>query len=318
MLKISVILCTYNRSHLLRQALQSLAGSIFEQPVEWEVLVVDNNSKDDTAKVADEFTRAHPRRFRYVFEPTPGRSYALNCGIRNVHGEILAFTDDDVLVAPDWLDRLTRPLRNGGYMGASGRTLPPSDFVPPRWLPLEENYALAPLALFDRGMEPMDLNEAPFGNNMAFRREAFAQHGVFRVDIGRCPGSILGSEDSEFAQRVLTAGERIRYEPLAVLHHAVPAERATQAYFLAWWHDKTRSDVRAFGLDCSRAWRVAGVPLPLLRRLLRWTAQWILTVDAAQRFACKMRVWIVRGGIRECYESTREVAQPAARVAARP
>lgn len=315
-MKICVILCTHNRCHILRQALQSLAASRFEEMLDWEILIVDNNSCDDTAKVAQDLIDMYPGHFRYVFEPTPGRSFALNRGLREADGEILAFTDDDVLVEPNWLDRLTRPLRTEGYAGASGRTLPPRDFFPPSWLPLHEYYALAPLALFDRGMEPVDLHEAPFGNNMAFRREIFDLYGNFRLDIGRRPGSILGSEDSEFGDRVLSAGERIRYEPSAVLYHAVPSERLTQNYFLAWWHDKTRSDIRAYGLDCSQRWRLLGIPWPLLRRLLRWTVQWLLTLDPARRFACKIRVWIVRGGMRECYWRAHAREHAVTRVAA--
>jgi glycosyltransferase involved in cell wall biosynthesis len=301
MMKVSVILCTHNRCDVLRQALESLAASRFEEMLEWEILIVDNNSHDNTANLAQEFVGRYPEHFRYVFEPAAGKSFALNRGVREAQGEILAFTDDDVLVEPEWLDKLTRPLCSGPYAGASGKTLPPRDFVPPTWLPLHEYFALAPLALFDRGMQPVDLHEAPFGNNMAFRRELFDRYGDFRVDIGRRPGSILGSEDSEFGDRLLNGGERFCYEPSAVLYHAVPPERVTQTYFLSWWHDKTRSDVRAYGLDCSRKSRVRGIPLPLFGRLLRWTLQWCLTLDPARRFACKVRVWIVRGAMRECY-----------------
>jgi GT2 family glycosyltransferase len=300
-MKVNVIVCTYNRCDDLRLALTSLASSKVTESLEWEVLVVDNNSTDDTPKIVQEFICRDPARFRYVFERTPGRSHALNRGIRESQAEILAFTDDDVIVEPDWLQCLTQLLSTSTYAGASGRTLPPSNFSPPRWLPMNEYFALAPLALFDRGLEPIDLTEAPFGNNMAFRREVFEQYGTFRVDIGRRPGTILGSEDSEFGERLLAAGERLRYEPAAVLYHAVPTQRVTKKYFLAWWHDKTRSDIRAFGMPCSRRWQVAGIPLPLFRRLLRWSLQWIFTPGTSRRFLCKVRVWSVRGAIRECY-----------------
>jgi glycosyltransferase involved in cell wall biosynthesis len=270
------------------------------------VLVVDNNSTDDTPAVVQEFICRYPSHFRYVFEPTPGRSHALNRGIRESQGEILAFTDDDVIVEQEWLKNLIQPLFTTAYIGASGRTLPARDFTPPRWLPMSEYFALAPLALFDRGLKPIDLSEAPFGNNMAFRREAFERFGTFRVDIGRRPGTILGSEDSEFGERLLNAGEKLRYEPAALLYHAVPAQRATKKYFLAWWHDKTRSDIRAFGVPCSLRWQVAGIPLPLFRRLLRWSLQWMFTPGTSKRFACKVRVWSVRGAIRECYSSAQE------------
>lgn len=300
-MKVSVIICTYNRCDDLRLALTSLAASQVTDPIDWEVLVVDNNSTDDTPNVVQEFIGRYPSRFRYIFEPAQGKSYALNRGIHDSRGEILAFTDDDVIVERDWLNNLTRPICASTHVGASGRTLPARHFTPPSWLPMNEYFALAPLGLFDRGLESIDLSEAPFGNNMAFRREAFERYGTFRVDIGPRPGSIMVSEDSEFGERLLAAGEKLRYEPKAVLYHAIPAQRVTKKYFLAWWHDKTRSDVRAFGLRCNLRWKLAGIPLPLFRRLVRWTLQWILTPGTTKRFSCKVRVWTVRGAIRECY-----------------
>jgi glycosyltransferase involved in cell wall biosynthesis len=300
-MNISVIVCTYNRCSDLHQALTSLASSQVTESMKWEVLVIDNNSSDDTSTVVQEFIRRYPTRFRYVFESTPGRSHALNRGIRESQAEVLAFTDDDVIVEPNWLQNLTQSIFSSGYAGASGRTLPARNFTPPNWLPMNEYFALAPLALFDRGLESIDLTEAPFGNNMAFRRETFERYGTFRCDIGRRPGTILGSEDSEFGERLLAAGEKLRYEPTAVLYHAVPAQRVTKKYFLDWWHDKTRSDVRAFGLPCNLRWQIVGVPLPLFRRLVRWSVQWILTPGTSKRFLCKVRVWSVRGAIRECY-----------------
>src|SRR5208282_2321290 len=90
MLNITVILCTYNRCQSLARALDSVAAQTFSESVEWEVLVVDNNSRDQTRDVAEDFCRRYPGRFRYLFEPRQGKSYALNAGIREARGDILA------------------------------------------------------------------------------------------------------------------------------------------------------------------------------------------------------------------------------------
>ena len=82
----SVILCTFNRCQSLLEALESVASSEMPDSVTWEVLVVDNNSTDRTRIVAEEFCRRHPNRFRYLFEPQQGKSYALNTGIRGCSG----------------------------------------------------------------------------------------------------------------------------------------------------------------------------------------------------------------------------------------
>ncbi len=82
-MKISVILCTHNRCQSLAKALNSLAALTLPESVEWEVLVVDNNSSDGTREVVQrDFCGRYPGRFRYLFEPQPGKSYALNAGIR--------------------------------------------------------------------------------------------------------------------------------------------------------------------------------------------------------------------------------------------
>jgi glucosyl-dolichyl phosphate glucuronosyltransferase len=301
-MEISVILCTYNRCHDLAKALESLAASRFASPVEWEVLVVDNNSSDQTRNVVEEFSHRHPRFF-YLFEPRQGKSHALNAGIQKARGAVLVFTDDDVTVEPTWLQNLTARLRNRQYSGVGGCVLPDRSFTPPRWLSVEDRYALAPLAIFDRGLEPIELMEAPFGNNMAFRKEVFSKLGNFRTDLGPQPGSgnPQKSEDSEFGQRLLAAGERLRYEPSAVVYHGVPPNRVNRKYFLDWWFDKERSDIRAFGIPNDTKWSIAGIPLYLFRRLLRWTLQWMVTVKPSQRFSCKLKVWIVAGTIVECY-----------------
>jgi GT2 family glycosyltransferase len=147
---------------------------------------------------------------------------------------------------------------------------------------------------------------------MAFRREVFQRYGVFRVDIGRRPGTVLGSEDSEFGERLLAAGEKLRYEPAAVLYHAVPDQRVTRKYFRAWWHDKTRSDVRAFGIRRSR-WQIAGVPLYLFRRLLRWIGQLMISVRPVDRFRCQIQLATVIGSIRECHYQARPEEMPVER-----
>src|SRR5208282_3321540 len=166
---ITVILCTYNRCESLARALDSVAAQILPESIEWEVLVTDNNSNDQTRDVVKDRCHRYPGHFRYLFESQQGKSHALNAGIREARGDILAFTDDDVTVEPTWLHDLTAALHTGEWGGAGGRTLPERTFLPPRWLSLEGRYALGPLAAFDRGLVAGELTEPPVGNNMAFR-----------------------------------------------------------------------------------------------------------------------------------------------------
>src|SRR5689334_13607723 len=121
---ITVILCTYNRCNNLAKALASVAVQKMSPGVQWEVLVVDNNSRDQTPAVVRKFAEEHPGRFRYLFEPRPGKSFALNSGIEQAAGDILAFLDDDVVVESSWLENLSVNIRSGEWVGAGGRIIP--------------------------------------------------------------------------------------------------------------------------------------------------------------------------------------------------
>jgi glycosyltransferase involved in cell wall biosynthesis len=299
-MKITVIVCTYNRCQSLANALNSVAAQVLSGPVEWEVLVVDNNSHDQTREVVETFCRRYPSRFRYLFEPQKGLSYARNAGIRNAQGDVLAFTDDDVIVDAMWLQNLASVMDAGAWQGAGGRILPDQGFSPPRWLATKERYALAPLAIFDLGDEARDLTEPPFGANMAFRKAVFQKYGGFRTDLGPRPDSMVRGDDTEFGGRLLAAGEGLRYEPSAVVIHPAPKDRLQKEYFLAWWFAKGRANVREFGAP-PRTRRLCGIPLYLFRRLAVWTLRWMVAVEPSRRFSCKLKVWSLAGEILECY-----------------
>lgn len=300
-MNISTILCTYNRCDLLARALESIAGQRLRDGIDWEVVIVDNNSSDRTHDVAEGFCEKYPGRFRYVFEPEPGKSHALNRGIREAAGNVLAFMDDDVCVKPDWLQKLTDGLSSSEWVGVGGRVLPEQSHSMPNWIPKQDRYALAPLALFDLGSEPGPLTESPFGTNMAFKREMFAKYGDFRTDLGPQPGNEIRGEDTEFGLRLLRAGEQLRYEPSAVVYHAVPAGRLQKRYFLTWWFDKARSEIRVARATYRDRTAVRGVPLATLRRLAVWSVRWFFALDPSYRFSCKLKVWGKLGEISELY-----------------
>jgi glycosyltransferase involved in cell wall biosynthesis len=301
-MRISVILCTYNRCGTLASALSSVATSVLPDSVEWEVLVVDNNSTDQTHQVVESFCCQYPGRFRYLFEPQSGKSHALNAGIRGARGEILAFMDDDVIVEPTWLQNLTASLHHGEWAGSGGRILPEPAFSPPPWLPAKGPYALLPLAVFDLGVKAGPLLEPPYGTNMAFLKQMFEKYGGFRTDLGPQPGSEIRGEDTEFGRRVLLAGERLWYEPSAVVYHPAPEQRVRKEYFLKWWHDFGRGSVRLWGQGPS----VLGIPRPYLNILKLGTlvmaqraGRWILTRNPQRRFYYKCWVWEAAGQIKE-------------------
>ncbi len=310
-MKITVILCTFNRCQLLAKALDSVACSALPDAIEWEVLVVDNNSSDRTREVVQDSSQRHPERFRYVFEPQQGKSHALGAGVRESRGDILAFMDDDVTVEPTWLQNLTASLHSGEWAGSGGRTLPAEVFIPPRWLALDGPYSLGSMlyAHFDLGDDSRELDRAPYGANMAFRKEMFKEYGGFRTDLGPGPSRDIPrfNEDTEFGRRLIAAGERLRYEPSAVAYHVVPRDRINKKYFLTCRFDYGRSSIREVG----RRPDILGIPryyfsIPKgVAKILLVTLQWMLALNPQRRFFLKGLVWYLTGQIVEIYRQSR-------------
>jgi len=306
-MSITVIICTYNRSQKLAKALESIAASVVPNDVEWNVLVVDNNSSDQTREVVEDFSKRFKDRFRYHFEPRPGKSYALNSGIGESSGDVLAFTDDDVIVESNWLWNLTASLLSCEWAGTAGRITPLWEQPIPRWLRLDGDLLRGPFVVFDLGPTPCPLLEAPVGANMAYRKEIFAKYGGFLSDLGPQPGSEIRGEDSEFGYRLLKSGEQLRYEPSAVVYHPVPSERINRKFLLAWFFSHGYEQILMLGNPSEAKWYFGGIPVVLFRRFGRWSAQWLVTFRPARRFQCKLNLWNMAGEIRASYELSRRL-----------
>ena len=129
----TIIVCTYNRCESLRDTLRALRAQEVGKPGLWEVIVVDNNSKDQTALAVEEFRRVWPL-LRYEFEPMQGLSHARNHGIAAARGDLLLFTDDDVLPDPDWLEHTLAGIEKYGADACGGYIAPIWETGPPLWL----------------------------------------------------------------------------------------------------------------------------------------------------------------------------------------
>jgi glucosyl-dolichyl phosphate glucuronosyltransferase len=295
---ITVVVCTYNRSESLANTLDNIAKSTLPQSVTWEVLVVDNNSSDATADVVKDCSRRFPGRIRYLFEPEPGKSYALNRAVRESEGAILAFVDDDATVDPAWLRRLIAPLNDSAWSGSGGPVILQWSCPRPNWISTRN---MAPLAGFNPPRGAGETQEL-FGTNMAFRRVMFEKYGPFRTDLGPTPTGEIPrtSEDTEFVERVVTGGEHLFFEPGAVVYHPVPLHRLRKAYFLEWWFHKGRGDLLTLGVPLRDKLLVRGVPLVFLRKLVTGTLRWMFSIEPSKRFYDRVQLQWIAGAIFEC------------------
>jgi glycosyltransferase involved in cell wall biosynthesis len=294
---ISVVVCTYNRASSLAAMLESLAQMSVPLDLPWELIVVDNNSTDNTRAVVTEFLSSSGLYGRYLFEAKQGLCYARNRGAEEASGEIIAFTDDDVRVTPNWLRELAATFREFNCIGVAGKSVPAwNGLKKPAWLVTNGPYCLArgPIVDFDLGNEAREIRCAPWGVNMAFRKAAFEKYGGFRTDLGVSgSGGILG-EDTEFGKRLLDYGERIAYSPHAVVLHPVEQQRLTKEYFLRYYFRVGRTEIRVEG-GPEGAVVYFGIPRYLFRTLLERCKCWLFTLEAKERFYLKARVYSLVG-----------------------
>ena len=286
----SIVICTFNRAALLRDALVTLVAQKVDG-LRYEVVVVDNASADDTPAVIAEFERTSPVPLRGVREGTPGVSAARNRGIREAAGEWVAFFDDDQVADPRWLAELVGFARHQGVRcvgGANRLLLPPgaADRLPA--------VCRALLGEVAGGDAPRryDGQRTPGAGNLLVHRGVFAEVGTFDESLRE------GGEDTDLFGRVTAAGIETWYTPAAVMHHVVPAYRTTPAY-LRWkallngGHLATRSGRRRGrgrllpGL-AARVGQAAGVHAP---RLV-WHR---LRGDAAAAVGTRCALWRAEG-----------------------
>lgn len=216
---ISVIICTRDRAEELARCLQSLQ-QLTAAPE--EVIVVDNApSSNATQKITAQF-----RNVRYLLEPRPGLSIARNAGLREATGNLIAFTDDDVEVHPNWIKGLRFAFQDSSVMAVTGLIIPgkldtEAEQVFQRGA-TGFGWGYCPLKFhsqFFKEMQPLGVPvwRIGAGANMGFRRQIFTELGEFDERLGA--GASGCSEDSEFWYRVLAAGWQCQYEPMAVVHH---------------------------------------------------------------------------------------------------
>jgi glucosyl-dolichyl phosphate glucuronosyltransferase len=293
--QLSVLIATYKRADLLGETLDYLARVNQPPGLTWDVVVIDNNSRDHTRTVVESRQPSYPVPLRYLFESRQGRSAALNAGHAATTAPLLLYTDDDVRVAAQWLEAGAHALADGwDYVG--GPVDPLWEAPRPKWL---HPTLHGTIAILDYGAGTFRFEErsrVPLGANMGMRRDLLQRIGGFRVDLGRSSGKkIMGQEVPELLARARAAGARGLYVPeMRVLHH-IPAARLTRSYFRRWWYGKGVSKatlelvqpVTELGVDLRAEPHVGRVPRFMVGSALRDAAgyvQAVLARDEAERF----------------------------------
>jgi len=226
---ISVIIPTYGRPHLIGCCLDALDR---QSVPPLEVIVVDQSPDTRTREIV-EGRPAGPAPVRYLHNDRAGVSLARNIGIRESHGSFLAFTDDDAVPDPRWLEGFVAAFANTtpcvGLVG--GRILPLWERPRPPWYPSSHEYFLP---VFDPGgaLAPFPQGSLPMTVNLAVNREVIDRIGGFHEEVGPRSGWRISGEDSHFAWKAIEAGIPVYYQPEAIVLHRVPASRISRRFLL--------------------------------------------------------------------------------------
>lgn len=266
----SIIICTYNRAESLRDTLDALRALDVPPSRQWEVIVVDNNSKDHTRQVVEKAQHNWPQ-LRYAFEAKQGLSHARNHGIGCAQGEVILFTDDDVLPEPGWLETTLSGLEKYGADASGGYIAPIWETPPPDWL-TERFYGFLAVRT-DRTDDYLisGTDQMPFGANIAFRKSVFDKVGLFDTTRGR-KGTVLASgEDGEMFERILAAGCKAVFLGQSRVHHKVEAFRLTKRYFRRWRFQTSRNIAQSKNMTGGR--RLFNIPLYVFPQFLRAVAR---------------------------------------------
>jgi glycosyltransferase involved in cell wall biosynthesis len=304
--EVSVVIPTYNRPAMLREAVESVLDQ--ESSRSFEIVIVDNNSQDDTRAVAQSLVEQHggsAGKLRYVFESRQGNAHARNTGVEAARGDIVAFIDDDVTVERNWLKSFADVLDTRSELSfVGGPVLPRWDGTPPQWLTPEH---WAPLALLDYGPRELPIDDKDLRGlitaNIAFRRSVFEAAGGFLPNLQRVKNRIGSLEDHEFILRVCRSGKRGLYLPGMIAMGAVETERLSKAYHRRWHtgHGHFYAVLRDAEWERSK-FSLLGVPGHLYRETAANAVKWFTSAvrgDDAGAFASECRLRFFYGFLRQ-------------------
>jgi hypothetical protein len=227
-MKVSVIIPTFNRPRTLRATLKTLIEQDFDHS-EYEILVVDNNSTDDTPAVVRELQARSPVRLRYLHEPRPGVHYARNLAAVNASGRVLYYTDDDMIADRTMLSELYKVFDLDPLVAcATGRVLPKWEVDPPDWVVKYCANGILSLQLRLESLIVSHEDPGVWSCHEAILKDVLIECGGFNPE--NTEGLWVGDGESGLNAKVEARGYKFGFVGSSVTHHVIPPGRMTQRY----------------------------------------------------------------------------------------
>jgi len=295
----TVIICTYNRKDNLEPCLEKLSQQQGMDGIDWEVLVVDNNSDDGTAEEIQRLANKLPITINYASETEQGLNYARNTGIRESKGRFFSYVDDDIIVSETWLSSIYETFINNDADAVGGRIHLDPSIELPRWVysnPELQGF----LGFQDLGEEPIRLDgrkNYPYGGNMAFNRRVVEKIGYFNPKLGRKGSGRKRSElfkgaETDYFHRLAAAGDaHIFYDPRAIVYHRVEAFQLEKKYFLTIHYNAGYQEAAHKIEEYGRS--LLGVPLFIYPQMARAIYRYIiLTITKGANFSFRQKMTV--------------------------
>lgn len=267
---ISVIVCTYNREKYIYNVLKSLADNTLP-PNQYEIVLVDNNCSDNTRNECDRFVRDFPKvAFRYIVETNQGLSYARNRGIKESSGDVLVYVDDDALVNNAYLQTYSEFFeQHPDIDAAGGPIIPQYETEEPAWMSPIIKSLLTGYKYHGDQPKEFPKNDYPGGGNAAYRASVFEKVGLFNVELGRKGDSLVGAEEKDIFDKMITQGMRFYYLPNAILYHIIPEKKLSKDYF----------DRLSYSIGKSERMRTKQIgKMKYMKRLLAEGIKWMASI----------------------------------------
>lgn len=270
---VSIIIPTLNRCDVLKNAIASAQKQSWPAD-QYEIIVVNNGSTDDTSQVVARMAMDSKTDVRLVYEPRLGLHHARHAGVRAAAGEILIFTDDDAAVSPEWVRAYAEGFAKYPAMIAAGGPVRPSwETQPPQWLLdyMGEAKMFCTLSLMEPYQEfRLSQSEVFFGVNMALRRSVFDWTGFHPELFGT---RTVGDGEAGLNQDISRRGGLIGYIPTALVYHRIPAHRMTVDYIRRWaWH---QGGVEMYVRWWNQKRSFTVLALELIRIACKYSPQWV-------------------------------------------
>ena len=297
-MQLDVVIPTYNRSALLKQAIDSLLRAPVPAGLSVKIIAVDNNSTDNTKATINEVSARSNGRVSYVFEKRQGRSPALNAGIAAATGDLIGFIDDDEKIDDSWYETIHSAFINNDVNFIGGPYVPRFEGEVPTWLP--KDYT-AVVGIVDGGDKVVPFDDSYpgilMGGNAVFTRETLQRVGPYSTELGRSGARLLSCEDEDMYQRLRAAGARGLYLPHLIVYHFIPRERLTKRYHRSWCFWQSVSSAVLDRIRPQPAPHVLGVPRYFYGRAFRGMLQLanVLNREPASRFSNELSLWELAG-----------------------